>query len=250
MLLIPVLDLAHGQAVHARRGDREHYGPVQSVLAPGSAGDALVLARAYRERLGATQAYVADVDAIEGKALQADLLSALADPRQGFGPGLMVDAGAGGAGRAAQVLRCGAAQVIVGLESLTSFEDLEAIVGAAPSGRVVFSLDLRGGQPVIGSGAGFDADLAPEEIARRAVELGAAAVLVIDLVAVGSGAGPWHLELIRSLKKTLGKPVYAAGGVRSREDLALLRTVGTDGVLVATALHTGQLGATDFNGKP
>jgi phosphoribosylformimino-5-aminoimidazole carboxamide ribotide isomerase len=246
MILIPVLDLAHGSAVHARRGDREHYGPVKSVLAPGTEGDALALARAYRERLGATQAYVADVDAIEGKPLQADLLAALADSRRGFGPGLMVDAGINGAARAAEVLRRGASQIVVGLESLRSFADLEAIVGAAPSGRVVFSLDLRGGQPAIGAGAGFDPDLAPEEIAGRAVELGAAAVLVIDLVAVGSGAGPWHLDLIRHLKKSLGKPVYAAGGVRSREDLKLLREAGSDGVLVATAIHTGQLEAGDF----
>lgn len=244
MLLIPVLDLAHGQAVHARRGDRAHYNPVTSVLAPGTQGDALALARAYRERLHATQCYVADVDAIEGRPLQSGLIAALADPARGFGPGLLVDAGIDSPERAQEVFRQGAAQIIVGLESLPSFEVLEAIVAAAPSGRVVFSLDLRGGRPV--AGPDFDPDLAPEEFAQEAVSRGAAAVLVIDLAAVGSGAGPWHLELVRSLKRKLGKPVYAAGGVRSRVDLELLRSAGCDGVLVATALHSGELGAEDF----
>ncbi len=244
MLLIPVLDLARGQAVHARRGDRLHYRPVRSVLAPGRTGDALALARAYRTELRASHCYVADVDAIEGKPLQAGLLAALADPAQGFGPGLMVDAGVNSAARAREVLARGATQIVVGLESLPSFAVFEEIVSAAPSGRVVFSLDLRAGRPVAGDG--FDPDLAPAEFAARAVELGAAAVLVIDLAAVGSSAGPWHLELLGNLKQRLGRPVYAAGGVRSREDIALLRQAGCDGVLVATALHAGELGAADF----
>ncbi|HXG44178.1 MAG TPA: HisA/HisF-related TIM barrel protein [Gemmatimonadales bacterium] len=244
MLLIPVLDLAGGQAVHARRGDRAHYRPVRSVLVPGRPGDALALARAYRAELRASHCYVADVDAIEGRPLQAGLLAALADPVQGFGAGLMVDAGINSAARAREVLRHGATQVVVGLESLPGFAVLEDIVGAAPSGRVVFSLDLRAGRPV--AGEGFDPDLAPAELAVRAVELGAAAVLVLDLAAVGSSAGPWHLELLRTLKQRLGRPVYAAGGVRSREDLELLRETGCDGVLVATAIHAGELGPADF----
>jgi phosphoribosylformimino-5-aminoimidazole carboxamide ribotide isomerase len=244
MLLIPVIDLARGQAVHARGGDRKRYRPVSSVLAPGSKGDAAALARAYRVTLGATHCYVADVDAIEGRALQAGLIAALADRVTGFGPGLMVDAGISTAARAREVFGRGASQIIVGLESLADFAAFEAIVAVAPAGRVVFSLDLRGGQPIVGPG--FDSDLAPTELARQAVELGAAAVLVIDLAAVGSGAGPWHLDLVRTLKQSLGTPVYAAGGVRSREDVRLLRATGCDGVLVATALHEGGLGAADF----
>ncbi|HZI22415.1 MAG TPA: HisA/HisF-related TIM barrel protein, partial [Gemmatimonadales bacterium] len=79
--MIPVLDLAGGLAVLARGGRREAYMPVRSVLGPGTetpAGDALALARAYRERLGCDVCYVADLDAITGGPTQGAILSRLA----------------------------------------------------------------------------------------------------------------------------------------------------------------------------
>ena len=48
MELIPVLDLAHGVAVHAIGGDRSRYEPVRSELARGAEGDPMALAGAYR----------------------------------------------------------------------------------------------------------------------------------------------------------------------------------------------------------
>ena len=43
-ILVPVVDLLAGQVVHARRGERSRYQPIQSPLCPGS--DLLPLARA------------------------------------------------------------------------------------------------------------------------------------------------------------------------------------------------------------
>src|SRR5262245_53968151 len=108
--LIPVLDLAHGEAVHAIGGRREEYQPVESVLTPGQVGNALALARAYREQLGATQCYVADLEAIQEKGLQSALIGHLAGP-EGFGPGLLVDAGGVGIAGVKDLLDLGVAQV-------------------------------------------------------------------------------------------------------------------------------------------
>jgi uncharacterized protein related to proFAR isomerase len=67
MRLIGVLDLLAGRAVHARAGRRTRYAPVQAVAGSSiEAGDALALARAYMERLGLTELYAADLDAILG----------------------------------------------------------------------------------------------------------------------------------------------------------------------------------------
>ena len=92
MEVIPVLDLRQGRAVHAIGGDRSRYGVVRSALAPDAHGDPLVLARAFRRRLGSRRCYVADLDALMGDSPQLDLLARLADPSQGFGPGLLADA--------------------------------------------------------------------------------------------------------------------------------------------------------------
>ncbi len=245
MQLIPVLDLAHGVAVQAKAGDRERYRPVESALTPGVTGDPLALIQAYRDILAARECYLADLDAIQGGELQRGLLHDLT--RAAAPCGLLVDAGISDRGGALEVLALGAGRVVVGLETLRTFDDLASIVVAATPERVVFSLDLRLGRPMLhpahvaASGAGAD----PMSLAGRAVAAGVRALLVLDVGRVGSGDGV-DLHLVEALRR--GFPsvrLLAGGGVGGRRDLDLLRDAGCDGVLVATAVHTGRIGAAD-----
>jgi len=243
MELIPVVDLMRGIAVHARRGARGKYRPVKSVLLPGQDGDALALARAYQTRLGAWRCYVADLDAIEGWAPQLKLIRALADPATGFGPGLLVDGGVTSPRAAEKLLKAGVTTLVVGLETLRGFNDLKEIVRLAGGDQVVFSLDLLEGKPVRRSARRIATQEAVAlELGARAAEAGCGAILVLDLAAVGTEAGPRNLEIIDACKRLLGVRVYAGGGVRSEADLAPLEEVGCDAVLVGTALHTGGIG--------
>jgi phosphoribosylformimino-5-aminoimidazole carboxamide ribotide isomerase len=240
LTLIPVLDLAHGQAVHAIGGRRDEYRPVESVLAPGGAGDALALAWAYRERLGAMQCYVADLDAIQEKDLQSELLRRLADPGEGFGPGLLVDAGALGIAGVNELLNLGVTRVVAGLESLESWSDLENMVRLAGSDTVLFSLDLYAGRPVhhLDTGPRLER-ITPEELVDQALAIGVAGLVVIDLADVGSDAGPSLGPLIRQLRAKHHVPLYAGGGVRDRRDVEALLEAGAAGVLMGTAVHRG-----------
>lgn len=238
--LIPVLDLAHGEAVRAIGGRREEYQPVESVLTPGLAGNALALARAYREQLGATQCYVADLDAIQEKGPQTELLHRLADPEKGFGNGLLVDAGALGIASAKELLKLGVCRVIAGLESLATWSDLEQMVSLAGGESVLFSLDLYAGRPVQNLDPGPRVErITPEELADRAVAIGVSGLVVLDLADVGSDAGPSTGPLIEQLQARYQLPLYAGGGVRDRNDLDALLEAGAAGVLVGTALHRG-----------
>ena len=242
MELIPVLDLLGGQAVHARRGAREKYLPVKSALLPGRAGDAVALARAYRTMLGAARCYVADLDAIQGWAPQLTLLQSLADPVMGFGPGLMVDGGISTPQAAAALVEAGATTVVVGLETLRGFEDLKAIVDAIGGERVVFSLDLLEGKPIRRrTGRIASQEAVSLELGARAVDAGVSGVLVLDLAAVGSEAGPRNLDLIGGLKRLLWVPIYAGGGVRTAADLEVLAEAGCDAALVGSAVHSGTI---------
>lgn len=243
MRVIPVLDLMAGRAVRASRGLRETYAPAGSVLVPEDAvGDPLALARAYRDGLGCDEWYVADLDAITGAAPQRALVRALA----GLGGRLLVDAGVAAPDRARGVLTDGggAARVVVGLETLPSFAALEQVVRAVGGERVVFSLDLREGRPVRLPGAPHHG--APLELARAAADAGAAAILVLDLARIGSGAGV-NLDLVAAMRR--GHPageLLAGGGIASRGDFERLADVGCDAVLVASALHDGGLGTADI----
>jgi phosphoribosylformimino-5-aminoimidazole carboxamide ribotide isomerase len=242
MRVIPVLDLQAGQAVLARGGTRETYAPAPSVLAPGPEGaDAVTLARAFRDRLGCDECYVADLDAIAGAPPQAELVRSLTRA----GVRVLLDNGAADAASARQAVADGVHRVVVGLETLPAFDALRAIAAAIGRRRIVFSLDLRGGEPVLAAGALHCA--APLELARAAVAAGAPALLLLDLARVGSGIGP-DLTLVAELRRahpTL--ELLAGGGVGSRRDLELLADAGCDGALVATALHDGRLDRHDLD---
>ncbi len=234
MDVIPVLDLKSGRAVHARRGERAAYAPVQSIF--GSGDDPLRLARALRDRLGVRRLYAADLDAIAGAGPAVPLLAALG----ALDIDVWVDAGVRSAAAAEQLLQAGAARAIVALETLPALERLREIVRRLGAARVAFSLDLRAGRPLAADPA--LAALDPTDLAREAARAGADTILVIDLERVGSGAGPDE-TLIRRLRPAVPRArLIAGGGVRDVADLERLAALGCDGALVATALHDGRIG--------
>jgi phosphoribosylformimino-5-aminoimidazole carboxamide ribotide isomerase len=248
MRIIPVLDVAGGIAVHAQAGDRSRYAPLTSGLVPDHPGDPVALLRAFHSTLGVHECYVADLDAIQGGALQRTLLRQLAEFHTGFAGALLVDAGTNHPGGAIEVLSCGASEVVVGLETLHAFADLSAIVRIVGPTRLVFSLDLKLGTPIVhpamqdATGAGPDA----LSLAEQAVSVGVSTLLLLDLGRVGTGCGV-DLGLLESLRRRLpGVRLLAGGGVLTRLDLERMRDVGCDGALVASAIHAGRVTSTDL----
>lgn len=248
MDIVPVVDLARGAAVWAQGGDRAKYEPVASALVPEAVGDAIALLQAFRLRLGATSCYIADLDAIQGGAVQRTMLRELAQLETGFAGAIMVDAGAHSAESSFEVLACGASQVVVGLETLQAFSDLEAIVEVVGEDRVVFSVDLRLGSPILHpamqDAAGSHPDVA--SLTAQAVDAGASTLLVLDLARIGTGSGT-DLGLLEELRARFPLArLLAGGGVRARRDLERMRDAGCDGALVASAVHAGTITAADL----
>ena len=68
-------------------------------------------------------------------------------------------------------------------------------------------------------------------------------LVVMTLGRVGTGLGPDTAKLGHVLERAGERAVYAAGGVRDAADLETLAAMGCAGVLVASALHDGRLGA-------
>lgn len=265
MRVIGVVDLAAGRAVHARGGVRDHYLPVAACGGIAINGDAIALATAYRDALGIREVYVADLDAIAGSAPQAAIVAAITH----LGLPVWLDAGISTWERAQEAINRGAARVVVGLETLSSFEALDVICISIGGERVAFSLDLRAGEPVRGSGrlkpAPTSVDVTARTmwgppsggpthrqvwgppsggpasacaIASRAVEAGVGAMIVLDLARVGTACGV-DIDTIRAVGAAApGVMLVAGGGVRGPEDLQALRDAGCDGALVATMFQS------------
>ena len=243
MRVVPVLDLKGGVAVHAVRGERHNYAPVRSVLSPSA--NPLALARAFRERLGVDDCYVADLDAIGGVGDHGPFVQAMA----GLGLSVWLDRGVATADDARRAVSCGAGRVILGTETLRAVGDLPAIAGAvsaASEGRAdcVLSLDHRDGRLLGGSPA--VAATASADLAAAAWAVGIRGFIVLDLARVGAGSGP-ETEPARRLRARLpDAEIVLGGGVRGKDDLRALAAAGYHAALVGTALHTGVLGAADL----
>jgi phosphoribosylformimino-5-aminoimidazole carboxamide ribotide isomerase len=238
--IIPVIDLLGGVVVRGVAGRRSEYQPIRSRLCPSS--EPAAVARALVEHFGLPELYVADLDAIAGRepAWQAYEQIAAAGAR------LLVDAGAADVGRAtalAQFRACREqlAGVIAGLESVASPALLKEMLAAVGPDRLIFSLDLKHGQPITDGPAWRD--MTPAAIAASAISAGIKRLIVLDLADVGTGGGVGTLVLCRDLRAAHPScELIAGGGVRGPDDLRQLAASGCSAALVASALHDGRVG--------
>jgi phosphoribosylformimino-5-aminoimidazole carboxamide ribotide isomerase len=249
MRVVPVIDLKHGTAVHAVRGERERYRLVSSALA-GDEGDPLALARAFRSTLGLDELYVADLDAIGGESERGPaggvgdhgaMLAALAREAR-----VMVDVGVSEPARARALLDLGAHRIIVGTETLNSPDALDRLLAELPYGAVILSVDLREGR-LLSPDAQL-AGLPALDAVARLHRTGLREAIVLDLARVGSGVGPDIALIAEAHAAFPDLELLAGGGVRDVEDLRAICVAGAAGALVATALHSGVIGAGELEG--
>jgi phosphoribosylformimino-5-aminoimidazole carboxamide ribotide isomerase len=238
MRIIGVIDILDGRAVHARAGNRATYSSIESAAGVRIEGDVDALARVYVEALGVEELYVADLDAINRGA--SAMNDRLVDRVASIGVPVWIDAGVTTAMDAGRVTSAGASIVIVGLETLSSFEALAEICRTVGGDRVAFSLDLRNGVPIALPNVVSSAEV-PAAIAQRAVQAGVETVVVLDLARVGMSGGVDVPLMSRVRNLVPSVALFAGGGVRARRDLDELASVGVDGAIVATALLDGSL---------
>ncbi len=237
--IIPVLDLLRGQVVRGVGGRREEYRPILSQLT--ASHKPLDVAHAFWEHFRLNRLYLADLDAIAGAppaiATYRVLLAA------GFR--LWVDAGIRQPDGAKPLAEAGVSGIVAGLETLSGPQALQTLCQEYGAERVIFSLDLKGGQPLTVDGAWQGTDA--RSIADQAVACGVRRMIVLDLANVGAGGGLGTEVLCEQLARAYPQiEIVAGGGVRGVEDLRRLRECGVRGVLVASALHDGRITRTDL----
>ncbi|MCW4005586.1 MAG: HisA/HisF-related TIM barrel protein [Candidatus Bathyarchaeota archaeon] len=232
--IIPVIDVMGGRAVHAVKGKRAQYMPLQSRLCNGDCADPKTAAKAFRD-CGFTELYLADLDAITAKK-QPD--TALLGEISQMGLQVMVDAGVSDAKGTQALIKSSVSKVVVGTETLHSLDVVADIVGSIGGRRLVVSLDLMQGKVLSKNekAAAMDVLALAKELERR----GVLQVIVLDLVRVGSGEGV-DVALVEKLQRSTGLEVFVGGGVRGMDDLLELDGLGVAGVLLATALHNGEI---------
>ncbi len=239
MRIIPVLDLMEGLVVRAVKGERERYQPVRSILA--ASADPLEVARCLQAETKCRTFYIADLNAIQGKGHNREAIGEIASQ---LDVELWVDAGVADAASANRLVEAGVDVVIIGSETLSSFQQLGFICDSVPKEKFIFSLDMAKGRVL--SRAAALKGIAPSQALARLTSEGLDRFILLTLDAVGTGGGP-DLSLLQGAKCDYPHHTFiAGGGVKTPDHLQALSNTGMDGVLVATSLHKGWIGRRDL----
>ncbi|MGB1274274.1 MAG: HisA/HisF-related TIM barrel protein [Nannocystaceae bacterium] len=228
MIAIPAIDLLEGHAVRLAEGDRSRVTVYEQ--------DPRVLVERFADA-GAKRLHIVDLDgAFSGTPGHRDLIGELiaaAHQRD-----VQVEFGGGIRSRKAMeaALATGADFIVVGTLATREPEAVADMCRLYP-GRVIVAIDGRGNEVAI-DGWQTPSGVAIAELATRAANWGAAAVLYTDIARDGLQGGP-AVDATATLQSNLKIPVIASGGVGSLDDLDQLRAAGVHAVVLGRALYEG-----------
>jgi len=226
MQIIPVIDLLNGAVVHAKKGDRKNYQAIQSLISESS--KPLDIVTGLLEYYPFQQLYIADLNAIQKLGNHnLDVIKSIALHYPNLK--IWVDAGISNTSELRLWTNCNF-NVILGSENFSDLDNFLEIKKHLNS-DFVLSLDFMP-----------DGYRGPLELIENE-KYWPKNVILMSLAQVGANLGA-NLELLEKFKQHNKEfNLYAAGGVRNMDDIAILKQLGIYGVLIASALHNKQISA-------
>ena len=237
MKIIPVLDLKKGEVVWAKKGLRTQYAPLESKIVRST--KPIDVARFFQINLKTGITYIADLDSI---MRNGESFSEIKDIAVKTGLELLVDSGASTIQEVEELFKYGVSVAIIGTETLKSIHELKRILERYPQ-RIAVSLDLENG--FVKSSCDRLSKKNPEKAVSELIALEVKKLIVLDIKRVGTLQG-FDLQLINKIRKIFSFELFVGGGISNLGDLQDLKTLGVDGVLIATALHQKLIGLQDI----
>ncbi len=224
MLVIPSIDIMYGKVVRLKQGDPNTMRVYSS--------SPLATAQELLEH-GAKLIHIVDLDAAMGLGSNREVIAELAQA----GIPLQVGGGVRSIEEAAALLAKGVQRVVVGTLAVRSPPLIARLIDEAGVDRVAVAIDYRGREVALEGWRKLVAK-SPVALALELEELGVRWVILTSVERDGALLGP-DLGTIALLKRASRLRVVASGGVASLKDIASLREVGADGVVLGRALYEG-----------
>jgi phosphoribosylformimino-5-aminoimidazole carboxamide ribotide isomerase len=228
-VLIPCIDLQNGQAVQLVHGRRRE-------LAVADVFGQLDKFKNY------AWLHIIDLDAAIGAGNNDELVRALClRARRNYKMNVRVGGGIRAVARAAALAKLGASQIILGSAAFrggkinTRF--LRQLLKKVPRQRIVIALDTFKGRITV-SGWRKHLALRAEEVMPE-LEPFCGAFLCTDVGREGTMTGA-NLEWFRMLRAATKHPIIAAGGIKTRREIAALERMGMDAA-VGMAVYKNRL---------
>ncbi len=223
MRCIFVIDIFNGTVVHAVRGERERYEPIDRYSNVVSTSDPEDVVRAVRPK----EVYIADLNQITGKGENLGAIVAISCLAR-----TMADIGVSNLSDMDHLPE--RVSPVLGTETAS----LKLMEEAALQREIVVSMDMKN-RTVLSR----DSELAahsPLEVLRRLNGFPLAGVILLELDRVGTSLG-LDREFLEKASSVSDHPLILGGGVKGLEDLMALEKMGFCGALVATAVHNGRI---------
>jgi len=228
-VLIPCIDLEGGQAVQLVHGRQREL----------AVADVFGLLKRFKDY---SWLHIIDLDAAMGKGHNDELARQLCGAaRNDFGMKVRVGGGIRTVARAVQISKWGARQIIVGSAAFrdgkvnTTF--LRQLAKRVPKKKIVIALDTARGQ-IATHGWRKRIALHAEEVMVK-LEPFCAGFLCTDVDREGTMTGA-NLAWFQTLRDATSHPVIAAGGIKTRREIAALETLGMDAA-VGMAMYKDKL---------
>ena len=220
---IPAVDVLEGRAVRLLRGD---YDRVEV-----DAGDPLELVR-RAAAFAPPLVHVVALGAARDGGAPLELARAVVEAA-GSVP-VQLGGGVRSSADVAALLEAGVARVVVGTAAFGSLPLREFA-----SERVAVAIDVADG--IVRTNGWLEStELTTARALERCNEVGIPTVICTAIDRDGTRSGP-DLELLREVRTRFDGRVLAAGGIRDAADVAAVRDLGLDGVVVGRAWLDGSL---------
>ncbi|MBQ3763891.1 MAG: 1-(5-phosphoribosyl)-5-[Synergistaceae bacterium] len=225
MIILPAIDLFHGQAVRLLRGDYSK----MTVYDPEPVNTAMKF-----KSEGAQWIHVVDLEgAKSGEAVNIDTVMRIREAC-----GLKCEVGGGVRDMAAveRYVNSGIDRVILGTSAVNDEEFLrEAVKNFAE--RIAVGVDIKNGNVAV-KGWLEDSGVNALAFCRKMQDIGVKTLISTDISRDGAMIGT-NRSLYAELSKTLSINIIASGGVSSLDDVKALSSLGLHGAIIGKAYYTG-----------
>lgn len=223
MRCIFVIDIFNGAVVHAVRGERSKYEPIDHYSEIVSCSDPVEVVRA----VGPKEVYIADLNQILGGGENLGVIrkvSCLAKTMADIGVSNLSD----------MDYLPDSVSPVLGTETAS----LDLMEEVTLQRDIIASVDMKS-RKVLTRDSELAA-LSPLEVLRRLNGFPLEGVILLELDRVGTSAG-LDREFLEKAVSVSDHALILGGGVKGIEDLQVLGDLGFRGALVATAVHNGRI---------
>lgn len=237
--VIPVIDILNSETVHAIKGERDKYKPLETDLTKSS--NPLDLMSAIQKTYSLNEFYIADLDSIIKNEPNIKLINQIL---QNEDLNLMLDPGI----KSLDDLELFVStikidQLIFGIETIKSLDIISRGIERIGRDKLIVSIDLYKGKII--SEVPEIKCMNPIQIVKELNDFNIKKIILLDLFRVGQKLGGIP-NLYLKIKNIFRGNILVGGGLKNYNDIKKFYENRFSGVLVGTAIYDGTIKPKDI----